>query len=174
MQVVIRAVAAVVLALLYWLATIPLAMLGFVVVPFAIWFGVTRPSRLTGRPIFTAPDWLAIWGNEQDGFDPEWAVATIYKGWPTFWRRYSWAAWRNKVRNLSFVPWLGFLHRRANASEVHEREILAGRWRITVRWQSWWMNELQYIRGYRFGKFGPRLEQQFGMVSWACRPWGRL
>ncbi len=158
-------------ATLYWLATIPLALLGFVVVPFAIWFGVSRPSNLTGKLIVTAPNWLALWGNEQDGFDPEWAVATIYKGWPTFWRRYSWAAWRNKVRNLSFVPWLDFLH--VPRGELHERQFALGRFTVRVRWRRW-MTELEYIRGNRFGKFGPRLEQPFNRVSWAMRPWGRL
>ncbi len=170
--VIARAVAAVVSALVYWLATIPLALLGFVVVPFAIWFGVTRPSQLAGKPIFTAPGFLSLWGNEQDGFDPQWAVDTIYKGWPTFWRRYSWAAWRNKVRNLCFVDGLAFLHRRSAFVSVHEFTI--GKLRVRVRWQCWWMNELEYIWGERFGKFGPRLEQPFGRVSWALRPWGRL
>ncbi len=81
--------------------------LGFVLVPFAILFGVRRESRIApGRMIFTAPDWLGWWGNEQDGYDPEWAVTTIYKDWPTFLRRYSWAAWRNKASNVRFITWL--------------------------------------------------------------------
>ena len=166
-----RAALTIAFATLYWLATIPLALLGFALVPFAIWFGVTRPSQLTGKPIFTAPDWLALWGNEQDGFDPPWAVASIYKGWPTFWRRYSWAAWRNKVRNLCFVDALSFLHTHGTVSI---REVEFGGVLVRVRWSSWWMNELEYVAGKRFGKFGPRLEQPFNRVSWAMRPWGRL
>jgi hypothetical protein len=170
-MVYLRLIWALVTASLYWLATLWLALLGFVVVPFAIWFGVARPSKLTGRPIFTAPNALSLWGNEQDGFDPEWAVATIYKGWPTFSRRYSWAAWRNKVRNLPFVSWLDFLH--LPQGELHQATLTVRQFTVHVRWRRW-MTELEYIRGDRFGKFGPRLEQPFSRVSWAMRPWGKL
>ena len=169
----IRALWAILTTTVYWVAMIPLYLAGFVLVPFAIWFGVSRASRITGQRIFTAPDWLAVFGNEQDGFDPEWAIQTIYKGWPTFWRRYSWAAWRNKVRNLSFVPWLAFLHRAKG--ELVTREFKRGPLLFRIRTRGW-MTELEYFTATRFGDIGPRLDQPdaWGGISWAYRPWGKL
>lgn len=168
---ILRAGMAVILATLYWLCTIPLALAGFVLVPFVIWTSKWHTSPLTGERIFGVPSGpLFLWSNAQDGLDPPWAVQSIYKGWPTFWRRYSWAAWRNKVRNLSFVPWLAFLHR--PKGEIHTRVFRKGKWLVKVEWRGW-MTEISYYRGQRFGKFGPRLEQPFGHVSWAMRPWGK-
>lgn len=169
----IRAIWALLTGLAYLLATIPLTVAGFVLVPFAIWFGVERPSRITGRPIFTAPDWLGIYGNEQDGFDPAWAVETIYKGWPTFWRRYSWAAWRNAIRNLCFVDSLAFLHRPKGELVTRERKMGAVTFRIRYRG---WMTELEYFTATRFGDFGPRLDHPdaWAGCDWAFRPFGRL
>jgi hypothetical protein len=165
-----RAAWAVVAATLYKLAFAPVAIAGFVLVPLAIWFGVTRPSRLTGRLIFTAPDWLSLYGNEQDGYDPEWAVTTIYKGWPTFWRRYAWAAWRNKVRNLPFVPSLAWLHEPPTRATFDVRNVLGVRVEI---WRAGWMCELKASRSGWFLDVGPRLDQGFEQVSWAFRLIGR-
>jgi len=157
-------------ATLYKLAFGLLALSGFVMVPFAIWFGVTRPSRLTGRVIFTAPDWLGVYGNEQDGFDPA-NAATLYEGWPTFWRRYSWAAWRNKIRNAPFVKALAWLHVPKGPLIVSERRVR----KVLLRTrQRGWMIEFEYVGRRRFGDFGPRLDQPFKQVSWAWRPWGRV
>ena len=171
---ILRAAWAIASATAYKLAFAPLAVAGFVLVPVAIWFGVTRPSRLTGKTIFTAPDFLAPWGNEQDGYDPEWAVTTIYKGWPTFWRRYAWAAWRNKCRNVPFVPWLAWLHRKDP-----DRFVVFDVWRIAgirieLHWQGW-MTELKASKGKWFLDIGPRLDQptEWGAVSWAFRLIGR-
>lgn len=170
---ILRAAWAIASATAYKLAFAPLAVAGFVLVPVAILFGVTRPSRLTGKTIFTAPDWLAWFGNEQDGYDPEWAVTTIYKGWPTFWRRYAWAAWRNKIRNVPFVPSLAWLHKPKGQLVWREARIFGVL--VIVVWRGW-MTELRCSKGRWFLDIGPRLDQpkEWGAVSWAFRPFGRL
>lgn len=168
-----KALKAVILAAAYKLAFAPVAVLGAVLVPVAILFGVTRTSRLTGRTIFTAPDWLSVYGNEQDGYDPEWAVNTIYKGWPTFLRRYSWAAWRNKVRNLPFVPSLAWLHV-PPTEDIKVTSWTKGRLSVEIH-ESGWMVELKASYKDRFLDIGPRLDQprEWGAVSWAFRPFGK-
>lgn len=161
-----NATKALIFASLYKVAMGGLALAGLFMVPFAIWFGVTRPSRLTGKTIFTAPDWLEIFGNEQEGYDSPFALS-LYKGWPTFWRRYAWAAWRNKIRNIPFVPALGWLHTPKGPLGTTEYHLV---FRIRKRG---WMTEFEYVGPERFGDFGPRLNQPFKQVSWAWRPWGR-
>lgn len=138
-------------AVAYQLITLPLDLLGFIVVPFAILFGVRRKSRIYPESeIYTAPDWLGLYGNEQDGYDPPWAVNTIYKGWPTFWRRYSWAAWRNKSSNKRFITWL---HPPPDPERIG---FIQGRnWWIC--WQGWAHN-WQWVRKDSWTEIGWRYE----------------
>jgi hypothetical protein len=158
----------------YKLTTLPLTVAGFFVVPFVIWRAEWHTSPLTGERIFGVPSGpLFLWSNAQDGLDPPWAVESIYKGWPTFWRRYSWAAWRNSIRNLPFVPWLSWLHLPKGELRVTEWTWRGARFRIRARG---WMTEFEYFTAKRFGDFGPRLDQPdaWGAVSWAFRIAGRL
>jgi len=160
-------------AFLYKLATAPLKISGFLLVPVAIWFGRNQPDITGTRTIFSAPRWLFIYGNSQDGYDPPWAIETLYAGWPTFWRRYSWAAWRNAIRNLPFVPALAFLHK--PKGELQWKQARIGGVLVTLLWRGW-LTELKWSKGNRFGDFGPRLDQpeSWGAVSWAFRPFGRV
>lgn len=190
MQVIVRALWSVVTATLYQLATNPylqallLAVSGYwrvAVWLLAVWLALHalavalagwRESRIgTGR-IFTCPDWLFLLGNEQDGYLPAWYVERR-KGWPQWLVAFEWAAWRNKLRNLPFVESLAWLHRPAGALVVREKRI--GAVTLRVRWRGW-MTEVEHFTARRFGDFGPRLDQpdQWGGVSWAFRPWGKL
>lgn len=172
-MILLRCAWALLAALLYKLAMVPLVLAGFVLVPFAIWFGVHRKSRITGVDIFTAPDWLDLYGNEQEGYDSAFAKS-LHPTWPTFWRRYVWAAWRNKYRNLPFWRPLRWLHRPNPDSSLKSRAWTWRGVRFRVSWRGW-MTEFEWSRGSRYGDFGPRLDQpdSWGGVSWAFRPWGK-
>lgn len=131
-----------------------------------------RESRIGGGRIFTCPDWLFLFGNEQEGYLPQWYVERR-KGWPWWLVAFEWAAWRNKLRNLPFVPWLKWLHV-PKGQLVMSRRVIFG---VEVRTrQRGWMVEVEYFTRTRFGDFGPRLDQpdEWGGVSWAFRPWGKL
>jgi hypothetical protein len=134
----------------YQVLTLPLDILGAVVVPFAILFGHNQPDITGTKTIYSAPKWLWLWGNQQDGYDPEWAVNTIYKGWPVFLRRYSWAAWRNKSSNKRFILWLH------PAPEPERIGFIQGRnWWIC--WQGWAHN-WQWVRKKSWTEIGWRYE----------------
>lgn len=172
LTVIMRLLWCVASATAYKLATLPLTVAGFFVVPFVIWRSRWHTSPLTGEQIFGVPSGpLFLWSNAQDGLDPPWAVNTIYKGWPTFWRRYSWAAWRNSIRNLPFL--LPALHKppakplRYWATEVRG-------WAVELWWRGW-MTELRYSKGKRFGDVGVRLDHadRFGLCTWAFRLFGK-
>lgn len=96
-------------AILTWIAysilTLPLNVLGLLLIPFCIWFGHTETSYITNVPIFTAPRALWLWGDDEDGYDPVvWQQAN--PTWGCFKRMYVWGALRNSVNNLRFVKWL--------------------------------------------------------------------
>lgn len=109
----------VVSALVYYIVLLPLTLAGFFLVPIAFIFAEWRESRIyPGRHILAAPDWLFIYGNEQDGFIPEPShIPAYYAEWRfrfarwlpdgvrTFILAYLWAAWRNKVSNIRFLGW---------------------------------------------------------------------
>lgn len=166
-------------AVAYQILTLPLDIMGFVLVPFAILFGVRRPSRITGREIFTAPAWLGVWGNEQDGFDPEWAVNSIYKGWPVFWRRYSWAAWRNKSSNKRFY-FTSWLHQPPDSDRIGFIE--GDNWWLC--WQGWahnwqWFRKSSWTEiGWRYDPKDADFTDPTDWRQWGCgvafRPWGKL
>jgi hypothetical protein len=89
--------------LTFVLLTVP----GYALTALAIRKSVFRPSRITpSLMIVTAPRWLHLWGNEQEGYD----APKSFELWPkasTFKRRWLWAARRNPVGNLRFtMRWL--------------------------------------------------------------------
>jgi len=96
---------AIVSILAYELLTLPLTILGFVVVPVAIYRGRWQISPINGRTIYTAPRWLWLWGNDEDGYDPQW-YREANPTWGPLRRMYTWAALRNSVNNLRFVKLL--------------------------------------------------------------------
>lgn len=167
-------------ATLYQALTTPLDLLGVITVPLAIRFGVHRRSRIyPTKTIFTAPSWLHWWGNEQEGYDPPWAVQSIYKGWPTFWRRYSWAAWRNKSSNKRFTL-TTWLHQPPDPARIRFIPFGPGSW---LCWQGWRTN-WQWARRTSWTELGWRYSpsdvhglpasdwRRFG-CGVAFRPYGR-
>ena len=115
--------------LAYNLVTLVLQVVGFLLVPIAIWKAVPTISPITGKAIVTAPRWLWLFGNDEDGYNPEWYE--VYElTWPWWWRQWVWAAWRNPVNNLRFVTWL---HPPPVVGKVHYRTY----WRFTFLWQGW-------------------------------------
>lgn len=86
--------------LVFVLLTIP----GLVLTIPAIYFSRPMWSPYTGRLIITAPPWLWLFGNDEDGFDPSW-YEEYRPTWPRWFRMWEWAAVRNSVNNLRFVSW---------------------------------------------------------------------
>lgn len=131
-----------------------------------------RQSRIGGGRIFTCPDWLFVLGNEQEGYLPPWYVERR-SSWPWWLIAFEWAWWRNKARNLPFVSWLKWLHVPKGELITTSRKLFGVDIRIRQRG---WMVEVEYFTTTRFGDFGPRLDhpEEWGGVSWAFRPWGKL
>lgn len=129
-------------------------------------------SRIGGGRIFTCPDWLFILGNEQEGYLPPWYVERR-RNWPWWLVAFEWVWWRNKARNLPFVSWLKWLHVPKGELITTSRKLFGADIRIRKRG---WMVEVEYFTATRFGDFGPRLDHpdEWGGVSWAFRPWGKL
>lgn len=132
-----------------------------------------RFSPMAGREVFTTPRWLFLLGNEQEGNAPDWYRARHPK-WPRWLCAFVFMAWRNKLRNLPFLPSLKWLH----APDPDELTTFdtwqVGGWKVEL-WYHGWLTELKYSKGDRFGDVGPRLDQptEWGAVSWAYRLWGK-
>lgn len=157
----------------YWEAGAWLLVAYLLLCAASIVFGVHRKSRFEPFiPIFTAPDWLFVFGNEQEGQDPFWYQMKHPK-WPKWMRAFVFCAWRNKLRNLPFVTWLSWLHKPTGEMRVYHAAFLGSVFTIRIRG---WMVELEEVRGKYFADIGPRLDQpdHWGGVSWAFRPAGRL
>ena len=84
----------------YLILTLPLDLLGLPIVALAILFRRNDTSVL-GQPIISAPIWLALWGNSEDGYAPQWYTDAT-PTWPWWWRMWVWAAVRNRTNNLRF------------------------------------------------------------------------
>lgn len=131
-------------------------------------------SPLTGFPIINTPRSSLFWifGNDQDGLWVDWHRAK-YSPRLRWLAPFMWTWWRNKLRNLPFVPGLQWLHRVPDTPEVWRfwkvRGVL-----VELYWCGW-MTELKWSAGNHFGDIGPRLDQPvtWGAVSWAFRPIGR-
>ena len=107
-----------------WCLEIPLAMLqwavllvvrvvlivaGLPVVAVAIPFRVSSVSASDGRAIVNLPRWAWLFGNDYDGLQGDkrgWWTDNTPFGWPvdSFASMWWWAAIRNPVNNLRFVP----------------------------------------------------------------------
>ena len=157
----------------YWEAGTVLLAVYLLLCTLSIIFGVHRKSRFEPYiPIFTAPDWLFLFGNEQEGQDPFWYQMKHPK-WPKWLRAFVFCAWRNKLRNLPFVSCLSWLHKPVGELRVYHAAFLGSVFTIRVRG---WMVEMEEVRVKYFADIGPRLDQpdHWGGVSWAFRPAGRL
>ena len=129
-------------------------------------------SPLTGKPIRTPTGMFWFFGNAQDGLWVDWHIAGYHKGLKWL-APFMWTWWRNKWRNLPLISSLKWLHFSAAPLQVKEHVVKS----VLIRFRTQgWMAELEYVTARRFGKFGPRLEQpdEWGAVSWAFRPFGRL
>jgi hypothetical protein len=116
----------------------------------AVLFAVRRPSRIYPElEILTAPKWLHILGNEQEGYDSPFAKS-LHPTWKPFIRRFVWAAWRNKTSNVRFILWLH------PAPEPERIGFIQGRnWWIC--WQGWAHN-WQWVRSKSWTEIGWRYE----------------
>jgi hypothetical protein len=86
---------------LIWVLLCPLWVVGLFLTPIGIIFA---KKSATGD-ILNPPRWMWLWGNDQEGYDPRWYQ--IYRaGWPRWFRMWEWAALRNSVNNIRYVPWL--------------------------------------------------------------------
>ena len=102
MSIAIRMLWALATFIVYNAITLVLQVIGFVLVPVAIWLSIEEVSFITGRTIRNAPRWLWLWGNDEDGYDPLWWIIAR-KDWKPFRRMWVWAAFRNPVNNLRFI-----------------------------------------------------------------------
>jgi hypothetical protein len=75
---------------------------GLFLVPIGIWFGKLRINPVAPWEVFNPPDWLMLYGNWEEGYDAPKSY-TLYPGASDFWRRYQWAALRNRTDNLQFT-----------------------------------------------------------------------
>jgi hypothetical protein len=144
----------------------------------AVATGVRRKSRLAGLEevdIFTAHRYLGLLGDEQQGWTPQFLVDKWPKWAPLWLVAFSCCAWRNKLRNLPFLPSLQWLHRPdPDALPIFDLWTIGGV-RFELHWRGW-LTELRASKGKWFLDIGPRLDQPdaWGGVSWAFRPFGRL
>ncbi len=107
------------LSILVWFVRIVVfaipAVVGFIVIPLLICTGRyrMRPSKHFDRSVLQFPWWAWPLSNQEDGVDglrggdpaqAWWAEKT--QGWPDAKRIFVWAAIRNPVDNLRFVPLL--------------------------------------------------------------------
>ena len=129
-----------------------------------------KVSPLTGQTIRDAPRFLWLVGNDQDGYVSR---QHLHPTWPWWLVAFVECTWRNKLRNLPYWPGLGWLHRPTGDLREHNAAFAGLVFRIRTRG---WMTEVEYFTRTRFGDFGPRLDQpdEWGGVSWAFRPWGKL
>lgn len=129
-MIVIRFLWLALTVILYECIALPLAVLGLFLVPLAIAFRQLEPARAApGRVITNAPRWLWLWGNDEDGYQPDW-YAAAHPQWSAWRRMYIWAAIRNSVNNLRFVR---ALHPPPNPARYRT-------WRrgvVTLIWQGW-------------------------------------
>jgi hypothetical protein len=131
-------------------------------------------SPLTGELIRSPPKGALFWlfGDDQLGLFVPWHRAKYPKAMQWI-APFVWTFWRNKVRNLPFVPALKWLHQ--PKGELRVIEWAWGKVKFRIRTRGW-MTEFEYFTASRFGDIGPRLDQPggWGAVSWAFRIAGRL
>lgn len=111
----IAALLAIPLWLLYEACSGVLVLLGLFLVPVAIKLGSWWKSPINGQSIYSAPRFLWLWGNDEDGYKPAW-YRLITPTWSEWTRMYAWGAIRNPVNNLRFIK---CLHPPQRADRVH-------------------------------------------------------
>lgn len=159
---ILRLVWAVISIATYELLTLRLTILGFLVVPLAIYRGQWQISPINGRTIFTAPRWLWLWGNLEDGYDPQW-YREANPEWGAFKRMYIWAAIRNSVNNLRFIKAL-------NPPPVPERiRFAAVNHSCTLCWQGAFSRIVWTSKTHWYGcgwKYDPQDQQGISDKDW--------
>lgn len=138
--------------LVLWL---PLFLLGLVLMPVACLCGHNMVSPITKKEIFNAPWWLWIWGNDEDGILPRYyhpfTVEKDKLGWSSFRITYVWAALRNSVDNLKYVPWIN-----PPVLPVYIIKVAPKQFHINSTWSFiWWKGygclTFRFYNWYRFG-----------------------
>lgn len=158
----------------HWRAALLWAGAWFALCLLAVVTGERRKSRMGGLEhvdIFTAPKWLNLLGDEEQGWTPQFLVDLWPRWVPLWFIAWSCCSWRNKLRNIAFWPPLAWLHKPKGELREHIWPTEWGGFKMRTRG---WMTECEYWYGKRFGDFGPRLDfpDQWGGVTWALRPWG--
>ena len=142
---------------------------GYFIVPVAILFRVMEMSPITqgGPPIVNAPFLLWLWGNDEDGYEPEWYVKAT-PTWNRYVRMWVWAAWRNAANNLRFVK---ALHPPPVVGEVQ----------AITRYRSWGRVELVWQGLFcRLNIYTPKWEFRIGWkyelwdATQPCTDWRRF
>lgn len=110
-----------------------LQTLGYFLVPLVILLRRKEISYVTGKEIINAPRWLWLWGNDEDGLDPDW-YRTATSGWNKYVRMWVWAAWRNPVNNLRFLK---PLHPPPVIGKVKYESYKVRGYTIWFIWQGW-------------------------------------
>lgn len=118
---------------------LPLALLGFIVIPLLVCMGSYRVRTSgSGRALLQFPWWAFLWSNEEDGIDglrggdaaqAWWMNKT--GDWPDAKRIFAWSAFRNPVNNLRYVPVLSPKFRPARIYSIgldHEMQDGEGGW----------------------------------------------
>lgn len=112
--------------------------LGLLLSPVSILLARPQVSQITCLRILNAPRWLWLFGNDEDGFDPEW-YRKAHPTWPRFWRMLVWSAWRNPVNNLRFCEWLYAppVLGRVQIKQIHGWLLLWQGWRCRIVSPAW-------------------------------------
>jgi len=149
-KVILKALAGIVQAAVWWAVSLPLGILGLAVVPLAIKYGKVQKDITGTKNIFSAPRWLWLWGNQQEGYDSPKSLA-LHPNMSTFKRRWLWAAWRNKTSNLRFIGLF-----KVDPSKV-KSETKGNHTVSSYKWMCCW----EWRRKTRFTKLGARLTQDW-------------
>lgn len=161
----------------HWRAGAALVLGWLALCAVAVATGVHRKSRLAGLEdvdIFTAHRYLGLLGDEQQGWTPPFLVAKWPRWAPLWLVAFSCCAWRNRLRNLPFVPSLAWLHR--PEGETHTVHWTIGDIGLSLKSRGLFTELHWYwIEKRLFGDIGPRLDQpdQWGGISWAFRLVGK-
>lgn len=163
LKVIAKAAWAVVQASVINLAQVPLDVLGAVVVPFAIWFGHDQPDITGTKTIFSAPKWLWLWGNQQEGYDAPKSLE-LHPTMGAFKRRWLWAAWRNRTSNFRFLGWF--------KPTKPVKVLSGGNWKITTSGMlAHWLWD--HPEKKKFTAFGARIDKEWSAygANFAWRPY---
>lgn len=137
----------------YLIVSLILMVLGLLLVPIAIRFGQIIQSPINRTSIFTAPDWLWLWGNDEEGYDSDNARSKFRSDMTEWERMYRWAAIRNPIGNLRFVKWM---HPPQQAAKV--QWVVRGNWAFIYQG---WLSRLVWNDFNRVYETGP-----YASIGW--------